>query len=124
MSNKEAFSFSKRLKSFIYAFNGIKTFIKTEHNSWIHLVAAIATILIGKIFKINRYDWCLLTIAIGMVLAAEVFNTAIELLTDIVSPGYNEKAKSVKDMAAGAVLIASFVAFIIGIIVFVPYLKF
>jgi diacylglycerol kinase len=118
MSNKKTFSFSDRLKSFTHAFNGIKTFFQIEHNSWIHIVATLVVICLGKFFNLNKYEWCLLAIAIGIVFISEIFNTAIEVLTDIVSPEYSEKAKRVKDLAAGGVLIASITALIIGLIVF------
>jgi diacylglycerol kinase len=121
MSNKASFTLSNRMKSFVYAINGLKSFFNTEHNSWIHITAAITAIILGLVLKISKYEWCLLALAIGIVMAAEVFNTSIELLTDIASPEYNEMAKRVKDMSAGAVLIASIVALIIGVIIFIPY---
>lgn len=120
MSNKKSFSIKSRINSFIYAFNGIKSLFRTEQNAWIHLIAASLAIFLGIMFKINYREWGLVAIAIGTVFVAEIFNTAIELLTDMISPEINEKAKKVKDLAAGGVLIASVMAAIIGMIIFLP----
>jgi diacylglycerol kinase (ATP) len=122
MSSKEPFSLSSRLKSFVYAFNGLKTFFRTEHNSWIHLTAATGAVIFGKLLVLNTYEWCLLMIAIGLVIMAEIFNSAIELLTDMISPEYNDMAKKVKDLAAGGVIIAAIVAFFVGVFIFIPKL--
>jgi diacylglycerol kinase len=105
------------MRSFSYALNGIKNLLRTEHNAGIHIASAVLVIFLGFVFKISKYEWCLLVLAIGFVLAAEIINTAIECLTDIVSPEYSEKAGKVKDLAAGAVLIASITAFAIGLII-------
>ena len=118
---KESFSISKRLKSFVYAFAGLKTLLRSEHNAWIHFSATLVVISTGFFFNVNKFEWCLLAIAIGIVFVAELFNTAIEQLTDMVSPEYNEKAKKVKDLAAAGVLVAAIVAVIMGLIVFLPY---
>jgi len=114
------FSIRKRLKSFTYAFKGLILFLKTEHNAWLHLAAAFLVICLGFALKISNYDWCLLSGSIGMVFITEAFNTAIEKLTDVVSPEHSEKAGMVKDIAAGAVLIASMVALVTGALIFIP----
>lgn len=114
------FSFKKRAKSFVYAFAGIKELIKKEHNAWIHCFATICVIVCGIFFNISRMEWIAVSICIGMVLMAEAFNSAIERLTDIVSPEYNKKAGKVKDLAAGAVLLAAISAATVGLIIFVP----
>lgn len=122
MKNKEPFSPGNRLKSFVHAFNGIKLFFLSEHNAWVHSAAGIAAIALGLFLKIDRKEWCLLAFAIGLVLITEIGNTAVEHLTDIASPGHSEKAKWVKDMSAGAVLIAAVVALIIGAMIFSAHL--
>ena len=109
-----------RLRSFVYAIAGLKIFFQTEHNSWIHLFAACLAVILGKLIHLNNYEWCLVITAIGLVLVAEIFNTAIESLTDLVSPGYNEMAKKVKDLSAAAVLVAAISALCIGLFVFWP----
>lgn len=122
MSNKKKFSVKERIKSFVYAFNGLKNFFITQHNAWIHFLAMILVIFAGFIFNINFHEWCLLAIAIGMVFISEIFNTAIEFLTDIISPNYNEKAGKVKDIAAAGVLVSSLIAIVIGLLIFIPKL--
>lgn len=120
--DREKFSVRSRLSSFRYAWNGLKVFFHTQHNSWIHAVAAVVVVTAGFLFGLERWEWSMVIIAIGAVLAAEAINTAIEFLTDLVSPGYNEKAGKIKDLAAAGVLIASIGAAIIGAIVFLPHI--
>ncbi|MES2592587.1 MAG: diacylglycerol kinase family protein [Bacteroidota bacterium] len=111
-----------RIKSFGFAIEGIVTFFKTQHNAWIHAVAAVVVVVAGFILNVNNTEWCLLAIAIALVIISEMLNTAIEFLTDIVSPAIHPVAKKVKDVAAGAVLFAAITAAVIGGIVFIPKL--
>ena len=120
IQQNQKFSISKRMKSFKFAFRGISVFIKTQHNVWIHLSAAFIVIVLGVIFNVNFYEWCLLIFAIGFVLTAEIFNTAIEYFVDLISPEFNKKAGLIKDLAAGGVLISAITAAIIGLIIFLP----
>lgn len=108
------------MKRFKYAFKGIFFAFTTQTNINIHIIISVLVIIAGFIFKINRVEWLFIIFAIGLVLSAELFNTAIETLVDLVSPDYNQKAGQVKDVAAGAVLIAAFISVIIGLIVFLP----
>ncbi len=114
------FSIPRRIKSFGNAFRGIFYAFKTQHNIWIHSLAIVVVVIAGFIFKLDAREWGLVVLAIGLVLAAEMINTAIEWLVDLVSPGYNEKAGLIKDVAAGAVLVAAVISVIIGAIVFLP----
>ena len=113
---------NKRIKSFGYAFKGIASLIKKEHNAWIHCTAIVVVTLAGFYFGITPTEWCIVVLCFGLVLAAEGFNTAIERLVDLVSPDYHSIAGDVKDVAAGAVLICAIAAAIVGMIVFIPYL--
>jgi diacylglycerol kinase (ATP) len=117
------FSVRSRVKSFGFAFKGLKVFFRTQHNAWIHALAAGMAILLGFFFHIERWEWCFVITAIGLVFITEAINTAIEFLTDLVSPGFNEKAGRVKDLAAAAVLIASIIALFIGCIIFLPHVS-
>ena len=112
----------KRIKSFGYAFKGIASLIKKEHNAWIHCTAIVLVTACGFYFGITPTEWCIVTICFGVVLAAEGFNTAIERLVDLVSPDFHPIAGDVKDVAAGAVLIFAIAAAIVGCIIFLPYL--
>ncbi|UCH98676.1 MAG: diacylglycerol kinase family protein [Candidatus Aminicenantes bacterium] len=114
------FSISRRIKSFGYAFKGIFLAFKTQHNIWIHSLAIVVVVTAGFIFKLDVREWGLVVLAIGLVLISEMVNTAIEWLVDLVSPDYREKAGLIKDVAAGAVLIAAIISVIIGGIVFLP----
>jgi diacylglycerol kinase len=120
MMKDKKFSFSRRTKSFGYAFKGISIAFKTQHNIWIHSLAIIVVLTAGFIFKLDVLEWGLVVLAIGLVLVSEMINTAIECLVDLVSPDYSEKAGLIKDVAAGAVLVAATISVIIGGIVFLP----
>lgn len=119
---RKKFSVADRLKSFVYAWAGIKKVFYTEHNMWIHLIAAIAAIAMGFLCRINRMEWIVLVVVIGMVWMAELFNTAIEAMMDIVSTEQHPQIKLVKDIAAGAVLLAAIAAVIVGCFIFIPKL--
>jgi diacylglycerol kinase len=122
MKKKEPFSFKKRGNSFQYAFEGIKAFFKEEHNARIHLAATIAVIGLAVIFNVSRMEAVALTLAVGFVWVAEIFNTAIEKMMDFISVEKNQQIKTIKDLSAAAVLIAAFIAVITGCFVFIPKL--
>lgn len=109
-----------RLNSFKYAISGIKYMLTTQKNSLVHLLAAMIVVACGFIYKIDKYEWGFIIFAIGIVFIAELVNTSIEFLTDLVAPEFNEKAGKAKDIAAGAVLIAATIAVLTGLIVFIP----
>ena len=88
----------------------------------LHLLAAVGVAAAGYFFNVTRIEWCLLAGCIGLVIMAEVFNTAIETLTNLVSPEWHPLAGKAKDLAAGAVLLAAATAALIGTIIFWPYL--
>lgn len=115
-----SFSFKKRINSFKYAINGLKTVLETQANFMIHLIVAVLVTAAGLYFQVSVWEWSILVLTITIVLAAEIFNTAIEKLIDLVSPDYNILAGKIKDIAAGAVLIASLGAAIIGFAIFLP----
>src|SRR5258708_6936030 len=112
----------KFIRGFSYAFYGIWHAAATQLNFRVHLVAALMAVLLGYTLHISTGEWLWITLCIGMVLVAELFNTALEFLTDLVSPEYNKKAGLVKDVSAGAVLITAICALVIGLIIFVPKL--
>jgi len=119
-NNSKPFSIKDRIKSFGYALEGLKSFFKTQHNAWIHVVAAVVVITAGILFHLSLKEWIALSFAIALVFISELFNTAIEFLCDKVSTEIDPKIKLVKDISAAAVLIAAIVAVVIGAIVFVP----
>lgn len=112
--------FKKRRSAFGYAFKGLFTFFKEEAHPKVHAISAAAAILMGWFLSISKMEWIAVILCIGMVLFAEAINSALERLTDIASPDYLDAAGRVKDIAAGAVLIASFAAAVVGLIIFLP----
>jgi len=114
------FSLVNRFKSFTYAWAGIKEVLRTEHNTWVHLFLTIIAVILGFIFNISIGEWSALIICMTMVWTAEIFNTCIEKLLDFISTDRHPQIKNIKDMAAAAVLIASWAAFIVGAIIFIP----
>ena len=119
---KSKFTVKNRLASFRYAIKGIYHLFRYEHNAWIQAIAAFIIITLGFILHFSKTEWALIIICIGLVLMAEILNTAMELLVDLVSPEYNELAGKIKDLSAGAVLISSIVSLIVGLIVIIPKL--
>lgn len=116
------YNFKKQLRSFGYAWKGIRQCVGKEQNLSFHLIATAAVIAAGFFFGITRTEWIIIVLCIGMVIAAELVNTAIEKLVDLVSPQRHPIAGQVKDIAAGAVLVCAVAAAIVGIIIFFPYL--
>lgn len=106
------------INSFKYAIQGFISSFKTERNMKIHVLATIIVIILGIILKITLIEWCMIALAIGAVISAELFNTAIETVVDMISPEKNEKAKLAKDISAAAVLIVAISAAIVGIIIY------
>jgi len=113
----------KRLsKSFLYAIRGlIKTF-KEEQNLRIQSVAGIVVIFLGFYFKVSSIEWVILILIIGLVLLMELANSAVERVTDVLKPRINNYVKEIKDIMAAAVMLASIVAVVIGLIIFIPYI--
>ena len=107
----------KMLRSFPHAIRGLG-FLMTENNAKFHLLASIITLSVGFYVNLSIIEWAIIIIQIGLVLAAETFNTSIEKLCDFVSPEYHPLIGKVKDLGAAAVLIVSVMAVIVGIIIF------
>jgi diacylglycerol kinase len=114
------FSLKSRLGSFRFAVNGLLLLLKNEHNSRIHLLAAIIAIVMGIIMKIDHYEWSLLIIVIGAVFLTELLNSSIESLADLIDPEWNELIMRTKDYSAAAVLISAIVAIVVGGLIFIP----
>lgn len=110
----------KRLNSFVYAFTGINTFIRSQTHPKIHLTAAIIVVMAGFYFEVSVSEWIALIIIMTIVFVAEALNTALELLCDKISPEKNHVIKNIKDISAGAVLIAALSSLIIGALIFLP----
>jgi undecaprenol kinase/diacylglycerol kinase (ATP) len=122
MKKKEKFSIRRRISSFGYALNGLKILISEEHNSRIHLIAALIAISLGFILHISKMEWIAIILVIGFVITSEIINSAIENLSDYLASEKNEIIKKTKDMAAAAVLVSAITSLVTGIIVFLPKL--
>jgi Diacylglycerol kinase len=113
-----------------FAMDGIKSAFRSERNLKIHCCIAAIVLVMAGVFRFSINEWVLLVLTIGLVLVAELINTAIEATVDLVcedvlegqlkSDGYREKAKLAKDVGAGAVLVAAVVACIVGVVLFLP----
>ena len=117
---KKVLSIKRLKKSFGYAFKGIDDVVSNEPNMKIHVSVAILVVIMAFLLKISMLEWIILVLLIGLVLAAEIINTTIENLVDMYTKDYNERAKVVKDTAAGTVLILAITSAIIGLMIFVP----
>ena len=116
------FSIRARIKSFQYAFEGLKAFFGEQHNALVHAAATGIVILLCVVVKLHGTELLFIVLVTGLVWIAELFNTAIEKLCDLVSPGFNPRVKFIKDVAAAAVLVSALVAVITAFIIFIPRL--
>ena len=111
-----------RLASFGFAFRGLWQLFRSEPNAWIHLIFLVIVCILGLLFGIPLLEWALLIFCFGLVFIAELFNTAIELLCDHVTPEWHGVIKRIKDVSAAAVLISAITAALIGLIIFIPHI--
>ncbi|MCB0389128.1 MAG: diacylglycerol kinase family protein [Winogradskyella sp.] len=119
MTKKESF-FVNRLKSVAFAFNGAWLLLKTEPSIKIQVFIGITMTLIGFLVDLSTTEWILQTLTIGIIIALEGLNTAIEEMADFIHPEYHPKIGLIKDLAAGAVFIFALVALIVGGIIYFP----
>ncbi|MGC1240206.1 MAG: diacylglycerol kinase family protein [Chryseosolibacter sp.] len=112
---------SKFFNSFRYAFNGVRVSLKDQRNLKVHFMIALSTVVAGLYVEITRTEWCIIFLAIGLVVGLEMMNSAVESLVDLVTTERKPLAGKVKDIAAGAVLFASVMCVIIGVIIFSKY---
>ncbi len=110
--------FQNRILAFKYALNGVFVFFKEGHHARIHLVMATVVISGGFYFHLSRLEWYVSLLCIAMVISAEMFNSAIENLCDLISPEINPLAGKLKDIAAGGVLVCAIVSALIGLEIF------
>jgi len=117
---QEKFSLRKRVQSFEYAFSGLRLIVKTDHNVWLHFIATVGVIVLAAIVKVSLPEAAFLAIAIGLVWVTELINTCLEKIMDFVSKEKHPDIKFIKDVSAGAVLVAAATSLVIGCIVFIP----
>ncbi len=108
------------INSFHYSWDGIKYAFKYEQSMFIHVLVTLLVIICGIIFKLNFHEWLLCIVLIGLVIATELINTAIEAVVDLACPEIHPLAKTAKDTAAAAVFVFAITAFLCGLFLFVP----
>src|SRR5687767_4266418 len=116
------FSWKQRAKSFLYAWQGLKALLHTEHNSRIHLVCTVLMVVLAYLLHINSTEALALIVMSCLVWMAELFNTAIEKTADLITLDRHPQVKLIKDFGAAAVLVASVAALITGMVIFIPKL--
>ena len=116
--------FRARLRSFRYAFAGVRLLFGEEHNARIHATITVLVVVAGIVLRVSPVEWGVLVICIGMVLAAEAFNSAIERVANYLTTERDDRIRDIKDLAAGAVLLCAIAAAIVGLIVFVPHIVY
>ncbi len=106
------------IDSFNNAISGIMYAVRKERNIKIHITAAVSVLLLSLFFKLTRVEFLIVCLTIGIVIICELFNTAVEAIVDIIVDVYHPKAKVVKDVAAGAVLVAAFISLVVAYFIF------
>jgi diacylglycerol kinase (ATP) len=101
-------------------FRGLRFLVRDEHNAWLHLAASATVIAVALLLRISPSEWRWMIVAMALVWVTEALNTAVEELCDEVSPGFDPAIGRVKDLAAGAVLVAAVAAVLIGLLTLVP----
>ncbi|WP_113635121.1 diacylglycerol kinase family protein [Nubsella zeaxanthinifaciens] len=112
---------NKHLKSYRYAWRGILLAFRNENNMLFHLVAAILVIVLNTLLQVNKFDWLITLLLIGLAWTAEIFNTAIETLANRVTEQQDPLIGKTKDLASGAVLVICLFALICAAIIYFPY---
>jgi diacylglycerol kinase (ATP) len=120
MKSKTSFSLKARMTSVRYAYEGLHSFFTSQHNAIVHLVFTLAVIVATILLPVSTNEIIALILSIGFVWSAEIFNTAIEVLLDHVSPERHPRVKFIKDVAAAAVLVSALTAATVGLFIFIP----
>jgi diacylglycerol kinase len=113
--------FKKRISAFYAAFNGLFNALKNETHVKIHFVASLIVLIAGFYFQLSKNDWLWIILCCALVIAAELINSAIENICDLIDKNYNQKIKYIKDVSAASVLVLSFFSIIVAFMVFKKY---
>jgi diacylglycerol kinase len=111
---------TSRLDSFRHAFAGCVYMLRTQRNAWIHACATLAVTTLGLWLGLNRWEWAVIVLVIGLVWMAEFVNTALESAVDLASPELHPLAKVGKDVGAAAVLVGAITSVIVGLLILGP----
>lgn len=108
------------LHSFLFAYSGIQSMFRTERNFKIQFGSFLLVLIAGFVLNLSTLEWILILLISGFILTLEMINSVVEKLCDFIEPNQNQSIKTIKDVSAGAVLFASCIAFVIGLIIFAP----
>ena len=111
-------------KSFLFAMQGLRTAVRTERNIKVMLLAGVAVVVAGLVVGLDLLSWAIIVLCCGVVIAAELLNTAVETIVDLVSPEFHPLAGRAKDIAAAAVFSLSMLVAVVGVLVFANALFF
>lgn len=117
------FDFKKFFKSFHHAVDGVVFLLQNEQNARVHTIITILVGIAAYVLQVSRLEAAILFIAVILVFAIEIINTAVEKVFDVLHPGDHEVIRGVKDAMAGAVLISAVIAFVVAVLVFMPHIK-
>lgn len=112
----------RTIRSFKFAFDGLKTALKEEPNLRVHFLLAVLALFLGFVLKLSNLEWLVLILTIGLVLILELINTSVESIVNLVSPQIQNEAKIAKDVSAAAVLMAAILSLTVGAFLFLPKL--
>ena len=119
---KKQLNMKKFLKSVTFAVEGVKQFFSCDRNGKIQIIIGITAIALGFTVSLPSFQWLLVLFCIGLVISLEMINSAIEKYCDLVTTDFHPGIKTIKDVAAGAVLVASIMSLIVGLLIFIPAL--
>lgn len=119
-SGSESIKKGYNWKSFRFAYRGLVVAFHDHYHMRVHGIITLMVVATGILIGLSPLEWIAVLLCTGMVIAAEIINSAIEELVNMVSPEFNSSAGRIKDMAAGAVLFASIMAAVAGLIIFIP----
>ncbi|SFT85666.1 undecaprenol kinase/diacylglycerol kinase (ATP) [Lishizhenia tianjinensis] len=107
---------------FKYGFRGIRKMLSTEKNFKIHLFLFLLLVVASLAFNITRLEWCMVLLCSALVFSLEMLNSALEKICDKIEPNQNAEIAWIKDVAAGAVLVAAIFSLVIAALIFIPYI--
>ncbi|MEH7236063.1 diacylglycerol kinase family protein [Bacillus sp. JJ1562] len=122
MDLKDKSKWTRLIKSFSYALQGLREAFFSERNLQIHFLFSLIVVICGFFFQITNVEWMVILLLIGGMFSIELMNTAVEKVVDLVTSEFHPLAKKAKDISAGAVLIYAIISVIVGLIIFLPYL--
>ncbi|XCI75532.1 MAG: diacylglycerol kinase family protein [Flavobacteriales bacterium] len=120
IKNTDKYSIGKKWKSFTYALSGLRAFAREEHNLWLYVGGVLGSLVLGFIFNISHHEWLVQSVVTTLICSAELMNTAIENVVDLVSSDFHPLAKNAKDVASAAVLITALGGLVIFLLIYGP----